>query len=153
MMHADMNWFTVLAHHAKRTPDKAITVFEGETTTYAEMAARAAALAGGLRERGVGGGDVVGLLSYNCTEFLETVFAANFLGAVAMPINWRLAAPEVRFIPEHSEARAFVCDDTLLDVANEATKGIERSLLRASISGLADLRTSGTPPPAAAAAD
>ena len=37
---ADVNWFAVLAHHAARTPDKALTVFEGETTTYGEMAAR-----------------------------------------------------------------------------------------------------------------
>src|SRR5438270_907819 len=107
---ADMNWSAVLAHHATRTPEKAITVFEGETTTYGEMAARAAASAGGLSERGVREGDVVGLLSYNCPEFLETVFAANYLGAIAMPINWRLAAPEVRYILEHSEARALVCD-------------------------------------------
>ncbi len=124
-MQADMNWFAVLAHHATRTPDKAITVFEGETTTYGEMAARATALAGGLSERGVGPGDVVGLLSYNCPEFLETIFAANHLGAIAMPINWRLAAPEVRYILEHSEARALVCDDALVDLADEATKGME----------------------------
>src|SRR5829696_7914783 len=109
-MQADVNWFAVLAHHATREPDKAITVFEGETTTYQEMATRAAALAGGLREQGVGAGDVVGLLSYNCPEFLETLFAANYLGAIAMPINWRLAAPEVRYILEHSEARALVWD-------------------------------------------
>ena len=108
-MQADMNWFAVLAHHASRTPDKALAIFEGTTTTYAEMAARAAALAGGLRSAGIGRGDVVGLLSYNCPEFLETVFAANYLGAIAMPINWRLAAPEVRYILEHSEAGALVC--------------------------------------------
>ena len=98
-----MNWFAVLAHHATRTPDKAMTVFEGETTTYGEMATRAAALGRRSAERGVGRGDVVALLSYNCPEFLETVFAANYLGAIAMPINWRLAAPEVRYILEHSE--------------------------------------------------
>ena len=51
-MQADMNWCAVLAHHATRTPDKAITVFEGETTTYGEMADRAAALAAGLADRG-----------------------------------------------------------------------------------------------------
>ena len=135
-----MNWFAVLAHHAMRTPDKAMTVFEGEVTTYADMAARATALAGGLSAGGVGRGDVVGLLSYNCPEFLETIFAANYLGAVAMPINWRLAAPEVRYILEHSEARAFVCDDALANVGDEATKGIEASILRASTSALADLR-------------
>src|SRR5271167_3302354 len=71
-MQADMNWFAVLDHHAIRTPDKAITLFEGETTTYGEMAGRVRELAGGLAERGVGGGEVVALLSYNCPEFLET---------------------------------------------------------------------------------
>src|SRR3954454_5410374 len=148
-MTADLNWFSVLAHHATRTPDKAMTVFEGETVTYGEMAARAAALAEGLRERGVQRGDVVGLLSYNCPEFLETVFAANYLGAIAMPINWRLAAPEVRYILEHSQARALVCDESMVDLANDATKGMETSVLRACVSepapdewtALAGLRT------------
>jgi fatty-acyl-CoA synthase len=161
-MQADMNWFAVLAHHATRAPDKAITVFEGETTTYGEMATRAAALAGGLADRGVGRGDVVGLLSYNCPEFLETVFAANHLGAVAMPINWRLAASEVRYILEHSQAAALVCDEALVDLATEATKGIEASLARACISpappdgwsSLADIRASGpSRPPTSVGAD
>src|SRR3954453_21790463 len=134
MQAANMNWFGVLAHHATRSPDKAITVFEGETTTYAEMATRAAALAAGLRAGGVGRGDVVGLLSYNCPEFLETVFAANYLGAIAMPINWRLAAPEVRYILEHSEARALVCDESLVELGNGATKGMETTLLRVCVS-------------------
>ncbi len=148
-MQADMSWFAVLAHHATRSPDKAITVFEGETTTYGQMAERAAALAGGLSERGIGPGSVVGLLSYNCPEFLEALFAANHLGAIAMPINWRLAAPEVRYILEHSEAAALVCDESLVDLANEATKGLEAALVRVCVSPsalagwtpLAELRT------------
>jgi len=136
-MQADMNWFAVLAHHADRTPDKAIAVFEGHAITYGEMAGRAAALAGGLSDRGVGRGDVVGLLAYNCPEFLETVFAANYLGAIAMPINWRLAAPEVRYILEHSNAGALVCDGLLTGLADEATKGIEGTLVRACVSAAA----------------
>jgi acyl-CoA synthetase (AMP-forming)/AMP-acid ligase II len=127
---SDVNWFAVLAHHAARAPEKALTVFEGEKTTYRAMAVRAAALAGGLAERGVGRGDVVALLSYNCPEFLETVFAANHLGAIAMPINWRLAGPEVRFILEHSGARALVCDTDLIELANQATDGVDARLLR-----------------------
>jgi acyl-CoA synthetase (AMP-forming)/AMP-acid ligase II len=133
-MQSDMNWFAVLAHHAGRTPDKAITVFEGGTITYAGMAERAEALAGGLAERGVGRGNVVALLSYNCPELLETIFAANYLGAIAMPINWRLAAPEVRYILEHSGAIALVCDEALVDLANEATDGMEASLIRTCVS-------------------
>ena len=68
---------------------------------------------------------MVALLSYNCPEMLETVFAANHLGAIAMPINWRLAAPEVRYILEHSGAKALVADDALVELADEAIKGLE----------------------------
>jgi len=149
-----MNWFGVLAHHATRTPDKAVCVFGGETVTYEELATRATELATGLHARGIGPGDVVGLLSYNCTEFLETIFGANYLGAIAMPINWRLAAPEVQYILEHSDARALVCDASLLELADDATKGMESSLVRIAIatpapagwSALADVRSNDGPP-------
>ncbi len=117
----DMSWLGVLEHHARRTPSKPLAVFGDDVVTYQEMAEWAAALAAGLHARGVGAGDVVGLLSYNSIEFLATIFAANHLGAIAMPINWRLAAPELRYILEHSEARALVCDDALVELANEAT--------------------------------
>ena len=108
-MQPDMSWLGVLEHHARRTPDKPLAVYGDDIVTYQEMVDRAAAVAAGLHARGVGAGDVVGLLSYNCTEFLTTIFAANHLGAIAMPINWRLAAAEVRYILEHSRsARARV---------------------------------------------
>jgi fatty-acyl-CoA synthase len=160
-MQPDMNWFGVLSHHAEHTPEKVVTRFEGGTTTYAEMAERAAGLAAGLGERGVGGGDVVALLSFNRPEFLETVFAANYLGAIVMPINWRLAAPEVRYILEHSEARALVCDDSLVDLADAAATGIGVPLVRVCMSGTAldgwttidDVVTAPTAPAAGVAGD
>jgi fatty-acyl-CoA synthase len=156
----DMSWFGVLEHHAGRTPAKPFSIFDGEVVTYGEMMARATALAAGLHQRGVGAGDVVGLLSYNCPEFLETIFAANYLGAAAMPINWRLAAPEVRYILTHSEARALVCDGSLVELADDATKDMETSLARVCISGpapegwipLAELRDVANAPQRAHAA-
>ncbi len=155
-MQSDVNWFGVLAHHALRAPDRPMTVFEGRVTTYADMEARAIALAGGLSERGVRKGDAVGLLSYNCPEFLQVVFAANYLGAVAMPINWRLAPPEVRYILEHSQARALVCDEALQELAGAATDGMEATLVRACISdvtppggwsSITELEAAPAPPP------
>ena len=127
---ADMNWIGVLEHHADRTPTKPLAVFGSDVVTYRAMADWAASLAGGLHERGVGAGDVVALLSYNNIEFLATIFAANHLGAVAMPINWRLAAAELRFILEHSGASALVCDESLVDLANEAIGGLPGDLVR-----------------------
>ncbi|HVM67235.1 MAG TPA: long-chain fatty acid--CoA ligase [Acidimicrobiales bacterium] len=133
-MDVDLNWFGVLEHHASRAPDKALAAQGGEVVTYGEMVTRATATASGLRAHGVSTGDVVALLSYNCTEFLEAIFAANYLGAIAMPINWRLAAPEVRYILEHSGAKGFVCDQDLLPLADEAAAGVEPVPLRVCIS-------------------
>ena len=126
-MHPDMSWFGVLEHHARRTPEKPLAIFGDDVVTYQAMEEWAAALAAGLQTRGVGAGDVVGLLSYNNIEFLATIFAANYVGAIAMPINWRLAAPELRFILEHSDARALVCDDAL---HRARERGDERSRRR-----------------------
>jgi len=159
-MEGDANWCAVLAHHATTTPDRVLARAADGSVTYAEMAARAAALAGGLHDHGVGEGDVVALLSYNCTEFLETIFAANHLGAIAMPINWRLAAAEVRYILQHSGARVLVCDAELAPLADDATKETEDAPTRVVIGAdvptgwtrLADLRTRGTIPPRVCAA-
>ncbi len=158
---ADMGWFGVLAHHSRRSPAKPICIFGDDVITYEQMETGAVSLAAGLHQRGVGAGGVVGLLSYNCPEFLETIFAANYLGATAMPINWRLAAPEVRYILEHSAASALVCEESLLGLADEATKGIEAKVLRSTVSdpappgwiSLSDLRVSETAPRATCAGD
>jgi fatty-acyl-CoA synthase len=120
----DVNWCAVLEHHARRSPARPVTVFDGVTTTYAQMADRVAALAGGLHSLGVDRGDVVALLSYNCPEFLEVLFAANHVGAIAMPINWRLAAPEVRYILEHSGARVLMCGADLAELAGGAVEAM-----------------------------
>jgi acyl-CoA synthetase (AMP-forming)/AMP-acid ligase II len=156
-MEPNLNWYAVLAHHAVRSPDQVMTVFDGAPLTYAETDERVQALAAGFAANGIGRGDVVGLLSYNCPEFLEALFAINYLGAIAMPINWRLAAPEVRYILEHSQARGLVCDESLVELADAATTDLEDSLLRACIAdpapsgwtALASLRT-GSPPVAPA---
>jgi acyl-CoA synthetase (AMP-forming)/AMP-acid ligase II len=79
-----------------------------------------------------------------------------------MPINWRLAGPEVRYILEHSEARALVCDEALASLAGDATAGMASGLLRACTAptppegwtALADLRTgAGDLAPAMVTAD
>jgi acyl-CoA synthetase (AMP-forming)/AMP-acid ligase II len=83
---------------------------------------------------------------------LETIFAANYLGAIAMPINWRLAAPEVRYILEHSRARVLVADESLIDLATEATKALD-DLLLVPVDGLPELRGATVITPAVVGAD
>lgn len=131
---ADLNWVGVLRHHAVRTPDKPLAVCGGRAVTYRQMDQWSTRVASGLRERGVGRGDVVALLSYNSVEFLATIYAANHLGAIAMPINWRLAAAELRYLLEHSQARALVCDEALTELADQAIEGLSGDLRRVVVS-------------------
>src|SRR4029453_11787768 len=65
--------------------------------TYAELADRTARYAGALRRLGVGPGDRVAYLGVNAVEGFETFFAAWLLGAVAVPVNYRLSGPEIRY--------------------------------------------------------
>lgn len=132
-----MSWTAVLEHHAARAPDRPLVVSPERTVTYSDMARWSRCLAGGLARRGVGFGDVVGLLSYNRAEMLATIFAASALGAIAMPVNWRLAAPEVRYLLEHSGARAFVVDAELAPLGEEAAEGLELARIELPVEGVA----------------
>ena len=78
--------------------------------TNGELADRVNALAVGLTEVGIGRGDVVALLLHNCTAFLVTTLGVNKVGAIFMPLNYRLAPPEWAYILEHAGAKAIVTE-------------------------------------------
>jgi len=96
--------------HAARTPDRPAIAFAGEHVTYAELMRRIEVAAGWLAARGIGPGDVVALLMKNSPAFIELTFAASHLGAVSLPINYRLARDEVGYILENSGAKLLLCD-------------------------------------------
>ncbi len=89
------NW---LYQRALRTPHRKALTFEGTTWTYAELQVRIDRLAAGLRANGVCQGDRVGFLGFNQPAFLETLFAAARLGAIFVPLNFRLSSPELAYI-------------------------------------------------------
>ena len=89
---------------ARMTPGRVAVVFEGQPITYAEVAERVRRLAGVLRDRGIGPGDRVAYLGPNHPAFLETFFATAALGAVFVPLNTRLAEPELRYMLDDSGA-------------------------------------------------
>jgi fatty-acyl-CoA synthase len=96
------------ARRARMTPDKPALVQAGRVTTYAELEHRSTRLALGLRRRGVSRGDRVAFLGLNCVELVETMFAVAKLGAVFLPVNTRLAPPELRHVLEDSGARLLI---------------------------------------------
>ncbi|MGH1565451.1 acyl-CoA synthetase [Mumia sp. DW29H23] len=85
------------ARRARSTPDAVALVHRGERTTYAVLHDRVTRLAHGLRERGVEAGARVAYLGPNHPAFVETMFATHVLGGVFVPLNWRLAAPELDY--------------------------------------------------------
>jgi acyl-CoA synthetase (AMP-forming)/AMP-acid ligase II len=131
------NLAAVLAHHADRFPDRPCLVWGDEVITYGDLHARAGHTAAGLRRLGIGRGDVVAMVLYNCPEFLEAMFAVSRIGAVFMPVNWRLAGAEVAYIASHAGARLVVSEPELAPLVDAA---------RAELGGVPVVGVGGTAP-------
>jgi fatty-acyl-CoA synthase len=101
-------WF---ARRAVRTPDRRALTFEGSTWTYAQFLCEVDGLASHLRERGVRSGDRVSFLGLNQPAFFLTLLATSRLGAIFVPLNFRLTAPELSFIIRDAGVHTVVCDD------------------------------------------
>ena len=108
------HWMAHTATHALMRPDRAALRYRGETTTWAQLSRRSLQIAAGLAARGVGEGDRVALLTLNHPWFVETVFGANSLGAMAVPLNFRLAPPELDYILGDSTPSAIFVDAPLV---------------------------------------
>ncbi|MFI7152250.1 long-chain fatty acid--CoA ligase [Nonomuraea sp. NPDC050022] len=86
------------ARRAQMTPDRTAFVFEGRAVTYAEVHTRTTKLAARLRAAGVRPGDRVAYLGPNHPALAETMFATHLLGGIFVPLNYRLAAPEIAYM-------------------------------------------------------
>ncbi|MDP1611013.1 MAG: AMP-binding protein [Sulfuritalea sp.] len=91
-----MNLADWISDNAARTPDKAAIRFSGRDVSYAALAALIDRLAAALAASGVERGGCVAYLGFNSPEMLALLFASARLGALFMPLNWRLAGPEHR---------------------------------------------------------
>ncbi|SDG78763.1 class I adenylate-forming enzyme family protein [Roseospirillum parvum] len=100
-----------IERHADFTPDKPAIRFEGREITYADFDRLIKAHARALKHRfGVGRGDRVACLAYNAPEQIALLFACARLGALFLPLNWRLAAPEHAYILGDAGARVLIAE-------------------------------------------
>ena len=90
--------------------------------TYLELNNRANKLAGWLQSKGVKKGDRVAILSQNCPEFFELEFACAKIGAIELPLNWRLTKPELEYILKDSTPHVLIYDTMFLDVTIDLQK-------------------------------
>lgn len=100
------------ARRARKTPHRTALIHGDTTLTYAGLYERTTRLAHALRDSGVRRGDRIAYLGPNHPSYLETLFAAGTLGAVFVPLNTRLAAPELAYQLTDSGAKALVYGPT-----------------------------------------
>lgn len=99
-----------MAKRRLKSPDKIALVHDESTVTYRQLADGADRISALLRHHGVGKGDAVAYLGENSPEFLRVMFGAAQLGAVFVPVNTRLAPPEIAHVLTDCAARVLIHD-------------------------------------------
>jgi fatty-acyl-CoA synthase len=123
----------LIERNAAFTPDKAAIIFESETLSYAAFDARIARAARALKaEYGVSRGDRVAILSLNRPDYLVLLYACARLGAMLVPLNWRLATAEQLFILADAGAKLLVLERAFAAIL----PALEHGLPEAGIVGL-----------------
>jgi 2-furoate---CoA ligase len=119
----------LLARAALRRPDAEAVVDGRRRLTYFELDRRATALALGLGRLAVGRGDRVLLALRNRLEHVVAYWALQKLGGVAVPVNFRLAANELRYLLDDSGARLALYEESTADTMRDATSGTHTDLV------------------------
>ncbi|MGE5702098.1 MAG: long-chain-fatty-acid--CoA ligase [Clostridia bacterium] len=119
-----MDLGSCLARNARRHPDKWALTCEGRSYTYAQFNREVNRLAHGLISLGVEKGQKVALMMKNSDRFAISFFAAAKVGAVLVPVNFRLAGVEVNYILDHSDSILVVCDAEYAELIEEARIGV-----------------------------
>ncbi len=109
-----------IAFHARRTPEREALVYEDLRLGYGALLDNMTAMAGRLAALGLGPGDVVAACLKNSPAFYDLAFAASHVGAIFLPLNYRLAADEIAWILDHAGARRLFADEELDAAAGAA---------------------------------
>lgn len=132
-----IRYYDPIAHHAMRQPEKlaAVDLAEGRRLSYRSFDDRIARLATGLQACGVTPGERVAGLAPNGTDTFEVLFACGRIGAIFVPLNWRLATPELAAILVDCAPRVLVYDADFADRAQALAEagGVAHSLTRGGV--------------------
>jgi fatty-acyl-CoA synthase len=103
-----------IGHHADLHPGKVALIDDGRdlTLTYGHLEEQVRRLAAWLSANGVSNGDRVAMLAGNTTDMFEALFACAKLSAILVPLNWRLAVPELHFIINDCRPKLLIYEDT-----------------------------------------
>ncbi|MET3473436.1 long-chain acyl-CoA synthetase [Novosphingobium sp. 1529] len=107
----------LVERHARENPDRMAFSFEGVTTTFAEQRAIVERTATALLAQGVQEGDRIVYLGKNIDRYFFLLFAAARIGAVMVPVGWRLAPAEIAYVANDADAVLFFTDGPLFETA------------------------------------
>ena len=112
-----MDLSDLIARNAAFTPDNPALHFEDQTISYADFYARIEQTARALKaEYGIASGDRVAILSLNRPEYLVLLYACARLGAMLVPLNWRLAVAEQMFILNDASVKLLLLEHAFAEV-------------------------------------
>ncbi len=112
--------FDAIEHHALLMPDQIMVDSEGSTISYAKAERKISQLIAGFAELGIQQSDRVAVISRNGPEILMCLLAALRGGPVLVPINHRLAAPEIQWQLNDAQCVAVIAESQFVDLIAEA---------------------------------
>lgn len=125
----DMSLGHLLAERARLSPHKEGMVDEGERYSFADLNQRADKFAAHLQSAGVARGDRIAVVARNSEMHATTVMAAAKIGAIAVVVNWRLAAPEVEHIFQDSGPLALVYQSEFSTLLGKVSRDVRPTVL------------------------
>ncbi|PEJ60849.1 long-chain fatty acid--CoA ligase [Bacillus sp. AFS002410] len=115
-----MNIVNVLEVNSRRHPEKEAIIYQNRKYTYDEFNKKINQLAHGLKDRGVSKGDKVALMMKNSDYFALAYYACAKIGAVLVPINFRLRSKELNYIITNSDTKHIIADTDFEEVILQA---------------------------------
>jgi acyl-CoA synthetase (AMP-forming)/AMP-acid ligase II len=120
--------FDFLAGHAENLPDKAAVILGDRSVDFATLNRRANQAAGVFRQLGLGEDDRAAVMSFNSLEYFELVHGLRKIGAIYVPISYRLRDAEAAYVINDSGAQVVVADRDHVPVLESARISVEREI-------------------------
>jgi fatty-acyl-CoA synthase len=114
----------VIARNSRLIPSREAVVYGNRRFTYSQFNARINQLAHALLALNIKKGCKVAMLMHNCNEFLEAYIAVAKIGAIGVPLNFRLGPEEIKYIVNHSDSEAFILGEAFV----QNIKSIQKDL-------------------------
>lgn len=104
---------SAIRRHAAVCPDRTAIIYEDAAISYGDLVGRIDCVAAVLARKGIRKGEIVALLMRNSPAFIELALAAGRVGAIVLPINYRLSPAEIAYILDHAGAKCLFVDEGL----------------------------------------